>query len=92
MMPTIKGVAGAYRIFFYSFDCNEPIHVHAERERMSCKFWLAPLMLASNEGFNPRELSRIRALIGEHEDRIRKAWNEHCSPGGPQDHGRAGQR
>jgi len=31
-MPTIKGVSGPYRLFFYSFDCNEPIHVHAERE------------------------------------------------------------
>jgi len=39
-MPTIKGIPGPYRFFFYSFDCNEPmhVHVHVERERMSCKF------------------------------------------------------
>lgn len=77
-MPTIKGVSGPYRLFFYSFDCNEPIHVHAERERMECKFWLHPVILASNDGFAPRELNRIRALVLEHAQRIRSAWDEHC--------------
>lgn len=51
-MPTIKGVPGPYRLYFYSFDCNEPVHVHADRERMECKFWLAPVVLASNDGFH----------------------------------------
>jgi hypothetical protein len=78
-MPTIKGVSGPYRLFFYSFDCNEPIHVHAERERMECKFWLDPIVLASNDGFTPRELSRIRAVVMEHAQRIRRAWDEHCT-------------
>jgi hypothetical protein len=77
-MPTIKGVPGPYRLFFYSFDCNEPMHVHAERERMKCKFWVAPLMLAGNDGFSPRELNRIRAVVQEHEEKIRRAWDEHC--------------
>jgi hypothetical protein len=29
-MPTVKGMAGPYRFFFYSFDCNEPMHVHVQ--------------------------------------------------------------
>jgi hypothetical protein len=37
-MPRIKGAAGPYRIFFTSFDCNEPPHVHVERENKTCKF------------------------------------------------------
>ena len=78
-MPTIKGVSGPFRLFFYSFDCNEPMHVHAEREQMSCKFWITPLLLASNDGFNDRDLSRIRALVQENTLQIRKAWNEHCT-------------
>jgi hypothetical protein len=80
-MPTIKGVPGPYRLFFYSFDCNEPMHVHAERERFSCKFWISPLMLASNDGFPSHELNRIRGLIREHQPGIRKVWNEHCPQG-----------
>jgi hypothetical protein len=37
-MPMVSGVPGPYRFFFYSFDCHEPPHVHAHRERMVCKF------------------------------------------------------
>jgi hypothetical protein len=27
-------------IYFYSFDCNEPVHVHVERDQLKCKLWL----------------------------------------------------
>jgi len=37
-MPRIKGIPGPYRVFFTSFDCNEPAHVHVERENSTCKF------------------------------------------------------
>lgn len=37
-MPTLRDVPGPYRIFFYSFDCQEPMHVHVQRERKTCKF------------------------------------------------------
>jgi hypothetical protein len=77
-MPTIKDVEGTYRLFFYSFDCYEPPHVHVTRERMIFKFWLAPLSLAGNHGFSPRELNRIRVIIKENLNRIQEAWHEHC--------------
>lgn len=77
-MPSIRGIPGPYRFFFYSFDCNEPRHVHAEREDATCKFWLEPLMLASSFGFSPRELNRIRGTIQAHQQKILEAWNEHC--------------
>lgn len=77
-MPTIKGVPGPYRFFFFSFDCNEPKHVHAERDDSTCKFWLEPLALASNHGFAPRELNRIRATIEAHKEQMIHAWTKHC--------------
>jgi hypothetical protein len=77
-MPTIAKISGAYRFFFYSFDCNEPMHVHVKRERLTCKFWLKPVALAGNEGFAPNELSRIRALVVQHHVSIMEAWHEHC--------------
>lgn len=76
-----QGYTGSVPLILYSFDCNEPMHVHAERERMECKFWLNPLVLASNDGFTPRELNRIHSVIQDHEPRIRKAWDEHCPKG-----------
>jgi len=77
-MPTIKGIPGPYRCFFYSFDCNEPRHVHIKREKMICKFWLDPISLSKNYGYSPRELNRIRKLIETYYNKIDEAWYEHC--------------
>ncbi len=46
ILPTVPGIPGQYRFFFYSFDCNEPWHVHVQRDRAVCKFWLEPVVLA----------------------------------------------
>ncbi len=77
-MPRVKGIHGPYRFFFYSFDCNEPKHVHVLRERMMCKFWQEPVVLAMNDGFSPKELNRIRSLTIEYHQSIMEAWDEHC--------------
>jgi hypothetical protein len=77
-MPTVEGIPGPYRFYFYSLDCNEPHHVHARRERAVCKFWPRPVTLARNHGFSPRELNQIRAIIRRELDRIEEAWREHC--------------
>jgi len=67
-----------YRLFFYSFNCNEPRHIHVQREDSICKFWLTPLRLARNEGFSARELNGIREVLTEHHKQIEEAWDEHC--------------
>ena len=38
-MPTILVIAG-WRIFFFSNERQEPIHVHAEKAEMEIKFWI----------------------------------------------------
>ena len=77
-MPRVTGIPGPYRFFFTSFDCNEPPHVHVERDRSTCKFWLDPLMLARNHGFAAHELTRIRQIIRQHHEQIMEAWYDHC--------------
>ncbi len=77
-MPTVRKIAGPYRLFFYSFDCNEPEHIHVQRERMLCKLWLDPVSLARNDGFGARELSTIQRLIDSNRKLILEAWYEHC--------------
>ncbi len=69
-MPTIKNISGPYRFFFYSFDCNEPEHVHVQRENRVCKYWLRPLSLGANDGFSARELNQIRGKIADNTERI----------------------
>ena len=77
-MPTVHNIPGTYRFFFYSFDCNEPMHVHVQREKMVCKFWLEPIILSENHGFSSKELNRIRQIIQSNLLQIIEAWHEHC--------------
>ncbi|MBY0346703.1 MAG: DUF4160 domain-containing protein [Hydrotalea flava] len=37
-MPTVFYIFG-WQLFFYSNKGNEPIHIHAEKGDMECKFW-----------------------------------------------------
>ena len=77
-MPTIRGPFGPYRFFFVSFDCAEPAHVHVQRERRVCKYWLDPVQLERNHGFAPVELNVIWRLIYTHRSLLLEAWHEHC--------------
>jgi hypothetical protein len=77
-MPTVKNIPGPYRFFFYSFDCNEPKHVHVQREKKICKFWLESISLSKNGGFSPKELNSIRQIIESNLIKILEAWREHC--------------
>ena len=77
-MPTVPGIPGPYRFFFYSFDCNEPKHGHVRRERKVCKFWLEPIALSSDNGFSAKELNLIRTIIRDNLDLMLETWDEHC--------------
>ncbi len=78
-MPTVCRV-GPYRVFFYTGDRREPVHVHVERDDNVAKFWLDPVRLARSGGFSRSELGRIQALLREHEARLIEAWHEYFVP------------
>ena len=77
-MPTIRGLPGPFRLYFYSSDCAEPMHVHARRGDGECKFWLDPLELAFAVGLTRAELREARNTILENRLAIVEAWHEHC--------------
>jgi hypothetical protein len=74
-MPTILR-SGPYRVYFYSHEPNEAPHVHFDRDRASCKVWLAPVALASSLGFSARELRDIERLVSSSRAILLKAWEE----------------
>jgi hypothetical protein len=74
-MPTILR-SGPYRIYFYSHEPNKPPHIHVDRDKASCKFWLVPIALASSLGFNARELREIEWLVSLNRAILLKAWEE----------------
>jgi hypothetical protein len=53
---------------------NEPPHIHVDRDNFSAKFWLEPVSLARNLGFNARELRRLQSLVIEHQTELLEAW------------------
>ena len=73
-MPTVLR-RGAYRIYFYSHEPNEPLHVHVDEGRLSAKFWLNPVSLARNLGFGARELRQIERIVRDHQTELLEAWN-----------------
>ena len=80
MSPTVLQ-SGPYRLFFFSSDRGEPMHVHVERDRKTAKFWLTPVRLEYNHGFAANELNRIETLVQEHETELAKAWHDYFKPG-----------
>ena len=77
-MPTVMRV-GPYRLFFFSNEGRGPPHIHVKAGSAEAKFWLNPLEIAANYGFNIRQLNNIQAVIEENLDDLMEAWNEHFS-------------
>ena len=65
--------SGPYRLYFYSHEPNEPALVHVDRGRQTAKLWLAPVSVARNFGFTPRELGTIVAIVVGNEDALTAA-------------------
>ncbi len=78
-MPTILLILG-WRLFFYSNEGNEPIHVHCQKGDMECKYWLDRENYALEEAFsynmNSRERREIRQIIFEHFVYIEQQWDD----------------
>lgn len=78
MTPTLHR-EGPYRIYMYSYDCQEPRYVHVDREDKSAKFWLDPvIVLAENREYNRAELRRIEQLLQRQASLLREKWDEFC--------------
>lgn len=68
---------GPYHFIFFNSDGGEPPHIHVKRERLTAKFWLAPVTLVRNLGFPGHELNHIARLMARHETTLLEAWHEY---------------
>ena len=78
-MPTILIILG-WRLFFYSNEGNEPIHIHCRKGNMECKYWLHQDHFDIEEDFaynmSPKEKRQIRKIIYDHFEYIEEQWDE----------------
>ena len=75
-MPTVLKIKG-YRFFFYSNEGNEPIHIHVEKSERYAKFWLDPIRISIDFGFNSKEIREIYSIIEEHRKQLTEKWDEY---------------
>lgn len=79
-MPTILYIYG-WRLFFYSNEKNEPIHIHVQKANMEGKFWLKIDEISIEEAFcynfTPAAKREIKKIIYQHFDLIVDAWFKH---------------
>ena len=47
-----------------------------ERDREIAKFWLQPVRLQSNRGFNRTEINRIQKLVQENQEQLLAGWHD----------------
>lgn len=73
-MPTVLR-RGPYRLYFFSHEPNEPPHMHVDRDNRSAKFWLQPVALARNAGFNAKELNENQGIVREEQSILLEAWH-----------------
>jgi hypothetical protein len=53
--------------------------MHVDRESMSAKFWLDPVVsLVDNHGYARRELRDIERIIRDHLEMLINEWNAFC--------------
>jgi hypothetical protein len=78
-MPTILLLRG-WRFFFYADERNEPIHIHARKGDMDCKYWLDSENYEIREAFSysmsPKDYREVRKIIFEHFEYIVAEWQK----------------
>lgn len=77
IMPTILLIAG-WRLYFWANENNEPMHIHAEKGDMECKFWIDTenfeITSALEYNLTPQARREIKKIIYEHLDYIESEW------------------
>ena len=74
-MPTGLRI-GSFRFHFYSDEGSEPPHIPVATPDGECKFWLAPISLARNNGIDPKTVRRIEKLVFEHYALLKEKYND----------------
>lgn len=79
-MPTILFIYG-WRLFFYSNESNEPIHIHVQKGDIEAKYWLLieeiEIIEAFSYNFTPVSKKEIKKIIYQHFDLIVSEWSKH---------------
>lgn len=77
-MPTVHRF-GPYRFYFFAHENREsfePPYVHVRSAGGVAAFWLDPVRLRDYQGYNPRELERIRRIVAGNRELLLRHWHD----------------
>jgi hypothetical protein len=76
-MPTILYFKG-WRLYFFANELTEPVHIHAIKGEMKCKYWLDPENFEITEAYtnnmNNKDRREIREIIYSNFKLIEEEW------------------
>jgi hypothetical protein len=72
-VPTLLRIKG-YRVMVFVFEPNEPSHVHVQKDGCEAKFWLDPIDLEWQRGYNQSQLNEIADILLQHQARLIQAY------------------
>ncbi len=82
-MPILFELYG-YKIFFWSNENNEPIHVHVAKGKQSAnatKIWLPaesnPVVVHNKSRIPQKDLSRLLKVVAQNRDTIIARWYDY---------------
>ena len=82
-LPTLFEIYG-YRVFFWSNETGEPVHVHVCKGKLTAnatKIWLPPesnpILANNNSNIPDKELKRILKMIALNRDSIIAQWYDY---------------
>lgn len=76
MSPTVFR-EGPFRFYFFSRE-ESRMHVYVHSPDGEAKFWIEPkIELATSYGMPRQQINSALAMVQEHENEIRRAWNAH---------------
>ena len=77
-MPVVFRYKG-YQFFFFSNEGNprEPLHVHIRHGDARAKFWLSPVVLASNHGFPASVVNELANVVEDNAALIERTWHDY---------------
>jgi len=74
-------IKNGWRLFFYSNEGHEPLHIHAQKNEIECKYWILAdeleILYEFSYNFSPGAKREIEEIIFQHYDLIIEKWNNH---------------
>jgi hypothetical protein len=69
-----------WRIYFYSNEGDEPIHVHCQKGNAEAKYWIDSsnfdVIEVYSYNMNPSDKRNVRKILFNHLDYIIDEWNK----------------